>query len=137
MKVTIYISKKDFDAFFRWVKQLEYGILSAPPVDFSHAEYEIRDPLKVSLDSSEYYLITDAKEDLEDIRNTYGNLDFNYESDTQEIHLQRIKECVRRAAREDLEVELVYSALKTMKELPTLTPGEAMIVAEKSMFGNS
>ena len=41
MKVTVYISKKDFDAFFRWIKQLELGILSSPPVNFSHLENDM------------------------------------------------------------------------------------------------
>ena len=45
-----------------------------------------------------------------------------------------IKEGLRKARREDMELELVYSALVAMKEMPGLTPGEAIIVAEKTVL---
>ena len=75
MKVTIYIAKKDFDAFFRWVRRLEIGILSSPPVAFSHIEDDIKDPLRVSLDTDIYYLITDAQDDLEIIKKAVGDIE--------------------------------------------------------------
>lgn len=133
----MYISKKDYDSFFRWLKQLHHGVLSTPPVNFSHIESEIRDPLRVSLDTNEYYLITDAKEDLKNLENIYGSLEINYEPDSQELHLQRIKESIRNASREDLVIELVYAALAVMKDLPDLTPSEAVIIAERSVLGSS
>ena len=137
MKVTVYISKKDFDAFFRWVKQLELGILSSPPVNFSHQENVIQDPLRVSLDTHVYYLINDAQEDLKQIDSSVGPFSIDYEPDTQEFHLQRIKESIRKAKREDLEIELVYSALAVMKDLPGITPSEAIIIAERNLLGPS
>jgi hypothetical protein len=137
MKVTIYIEKKDFDNFFKWVKQLEYGALSSPPVTFSNIQNDIKDPLRVSLDTSVYYLITDAQEDLRNIDTSVGPFNVNYEPDTDAEHLQRIKECLRKAKREDLELELVYSALATMKDLPDLTPSEAIIIAERNLLGTT
>ena len=137
MKVTIYIEKKDFDSFFRWVKQLELGILSTPPVTFSHNQDDIKDPLKVSLDTNVYYLITDAQEDLKNINTSVGPFSISYEPDTEESHLQRIKESLRKAKREDLEIELVYSALAVMKDLPDITPSEAIIIAERNLLGAS
>jgi len=137
MKVTIYIEKNDFDKFFRWVKQLEYGALSSPPVQFSNIQNDIKDPLRVSLESSVYYLITDAQEDLRNIDTSIGPFNVNYEPDNDAEHLQRIKECLRKAKREDLELELVYSALSTMKDLPDLTPSEAIIIAERNLLGTS
>ena len=137
MKVTIYIAKNDFDAFFRWVKQLELGILSTPPIAFSHKQEDIEDPLRVSLDTSVYYLITDAQEDLKNIDTSVGPFSIDYESDTEEAHLQRIKESLRKAKREDLEIELVYSALATMKDIPNITPSEAIIIAGRTLLGTS
>jgi hypothetical protein len=137
MKVTIYIAKNDFDAFFRWVKQLELGILSTPPITFSHNHYDIKDPLKVSLGTDVYYLITDAQEDLKNIDTSVGPFSIDYESDTEEAHLQRIKESLRKAKREDLEIELVYSALAVMKDIPNITPSEAIILAERTLLGTS
>ena len=137
MKVTVYISKKDFDAFFRWVKQLELGILSSPPVNFSHQENVIQDPLRVSLDTHVYYLINDAQEDLKQIDSSVGPFSIDYEPDSEEYHLQVIKEGLRKAKREDLELELVYSALAVMRDLPNITPSEAIIIAEKTLLGPS
>lgn len=137
MKVTVYIEKNDFDSFFRWVKQLELGILSTPPVTFSHSQGDIKDPLKVSLDTNVYYLITDAQEDLKRIDTSVGPFSIDYEPDTQEFHLQRIKESIRKAKREDLEIELVYSALSVMYEIPGITPSEAIIIAERNLLGPS
>ena len=137
MKVTVYISKKDFDSFFRWIKQLELGILSSPPVNFSHLENDIQDPLKVSLDTHVYYLITDAQEDLKQIDSSIGPFSIDYEPDSEEYHLQVIKEGLRKAKREDLELELVYSALAIMRDLPNITPSEAIIIAEKTLLGPS
>jgi hypothetical protein len=137
MKVTVYISKKDFDAFFRWIKQLELGILSSPPVNFSHLENDIQDPLKVSLDTHVYYLITDAQDDLKQIDSSVGPFSIDYEPDSEEYHLQVIKEGLRKAKREDLELELVYSALAIMRDLPNITPSEAIIIAEKTLLGPS
>ena len=137
MKVTVYISKEDFDAFFRWIKQLELGILSSPPVNFSHLENDIQDPLKVSLDTHVYYLITDAQEDLKQIDSSVGPFSIDYEPDSEEYHLQVIKEGLRKAKREDLELELVYSALAIMRDLPNITPSEAIIIAEKTLLGPS
>ncbi len=137
MKVTVYISKKDFDAFFRWVKQLELGILSSPLVKFSHQENDIQDPLRVSLDTHVYYLINDAQEDLKQIDSSVGPFSIDYEPDSEEYHLQVIKEGLRKAKREDLELELVYSALAVMRDLPNITPSEAIIIAEKTLLGPS
>ena len=135
MKITIYVRNQDFDSFFRWVKQLQYGALSTPPVFYSHRIDEVEDPLMISLDSDIFYLIQDSQEHLTDIKSSLGSLDLLYQTDNQEEHLQMIKEGLRKARREDMELELVYSALAAMKEMPGLTPGEAIIVAEKSILG--
>jgi len=36
-----------------------------------------------------------------------------------------------------LELELVYSALAVMRDLPNITPSEAIIIAEKTLLGPS
>ena len=133
MKVTIYIEKKDFDTFFKWVKRLSLGHLSHPPVDFSHCIDDITDPLRISLDTHEYYLITDAKDDLKQIESLYGQINIQYESDTSEYHLQTIKESLRNAERQDSLVQLVYESLKVMKDLNQVTPAEAIIIAEREL----
>ena len=137
MKVSIYIKKSNFDNFYRWIQQLNLGMLSTPTVEFSHIQNEIEDPLRVTLDSREYYLITDAKEDLKEIEKIYGPMAINYEPGNDKVHLQRIKEAMRNADREDLTLELVYMSLAIMKDLPDITVSEAIIIAERNLLGNS
>ena len=137
MKVSIYIKKSNFDNFYRWIQQLNLGMLSTPTVEFSHIQNEIEDPLRVTLDSREYYLITDAKEDLKEIEKIYGPMAINYEPENDKVHLQRIKEAMRNADREDLTLELVYMSLAIMKDLPDITVSEAIIIAERNLLGNS
>ena len=134
MKVTIYIEKNNFDNFYRWVRQLNIGVLSSPPVKFSNLQNVFKDPLRISLDTHEYYLITDAQEDLKKIEYIHGSFNVQYEPDTYETHLQRIKESVRNAQREGLDLELIYYALMVIKDLPDITPSEAVIIAEKSVL---
>lgn len=134
MEVIIYIEKNDFDEFLKWVRKLRRGTLSSPPIMFSHLEKDIKDPLKVSLDRYEYCLISDVKEDLRNIERIHGPIDLTFEPDTQAEHLQRIKESLRNAKREDQQIQLIYAALQTMKELPDLTPTEAIIIAERSLL---
>lgn len=133
MKVSIYIDQKNFDKFFAWVKELELGNLSSPPVFFSHLEKDVEDPLRVSLDPNMYFIIQDAMDDLDEISGSVGPFNMQYEHDSKELHLQRIKESLRNAKRLHLECDLIYLSLITMKEIPSITPTEAIIIAEKSL----
>jgi hypothetical protein len=137
MKVTIYINQKDFDTFFKWVKELELGNLSTPPVKFSNNINDVDDPLRVSLDSNTYFIIKDAQDDLEEIVTLTGPFKIQYEHDTKELHLQRIKEGLRNAKRQNLENELIYTAFGVIKDLPSITIEEAVVIAEKIVLKNS
>ena len=134
MKVSLYVNRNDFDLFYRWVRQLSEGVLASPPVRYSHVKEDIEDPLRVSLDSSEYYLITDSQEDLMNIQSLHGPLNATYIPENFDDHLQRIKESLRIAEREGKSLELIYNALTIMRELPNITQSEAIILAERTIF---
>jgi len=133
MKVFLYVEKEEFDSFYIWFRRISSGILESQPVPVSHSPDEFLSPLRISLDVDEYYLITDIQEDLKSLSESCGFLSLKYEPDTQEFHLQRIKESLRSATRIDKTNELVYSALLVMQSVPGITPSEAMVIAEKSI----
>lgn len=130
MKVTIFIEKKDFDEFFKWMNRIDKGIIVSPPVRFSHRLEGIRDPLRVSLDSYEYALIQNVESDIEDIQKAYGPITLDYSPLTTSSHLLIIKDVARKAEREDLLPEVIYLALKAAIKIPGLTPTEAIVIAE-------
>jgi hypothetical protein len=133
MKIFLYVEKEEFDSFYIWFRRISSGIIESQPVQVSHSPDEFSSPLKISLDVDEYYLITDIQEDLKSLDESCGFLSLKYEPDTQDFHLQRIKESLRSAARIDKTNELVYSALLVMQSVPGITPSEAIIIAEKSI----
>ena len=133
MKVFLYVEKEEFDSFYVWFRRISSGILESPTARFSNSPDEFSNPLRISLDVDEYYLITDVQKDLESLDESCGFLSLQYEPDTPELHLQRIKESLRSAGRLDKTNELVYAALITMQNIPSITPSEAIIIAEKSI----
>jgi len=130
MKVDIYIEKQDFDEFFKWMNRIGLGIYSTPKVEFSHRMADIKDPLRVSLDSREYTLIRDVKKDIKEIQKTYGPLELDFTPLTTQNHLLVIKDILREANRKDVMEEVVYTALQVLSTIPGLSPTEAMVIAE-------
>lgn len=131
MKVTVYIEKNDFDDFFKWMNRINLGLFSTPPVAFSHREEDIKDPLNVSLDSREYAIIRDVRKDIEEIQKLYGPIDIDFSPQSTQSHLLLIQDIMRQASRHDLANEVVYAALMVMKQLPDISPVEAIIIAER------
>lgn len=134
MKVSVYLEKKNLEKFNAWLLQLKEGILSSAPVQFYFRKEDIKEPLMIFLDMYEYNLITDAKDDLKELEDICGPLVISYEPNTREEHLQGIKEGLRIANRLNKQVQLVYAALSAIKDIPSLTPNEAMIVAQRSVL---
>jgi hypothetical protein len=135
MKVELYIEKDRFDTFFRWINRISLGIYSTPPVKFSHRIEDIKDPLKVSLDSREYTLIKDIESDIKEIQKTHGPFEIDFSPDNTATHLLAIHDVLREAERKDLITEVVYSALQIALQMPDITPTEAMVIAEHEWLG--
>lgn len=135
MKVELYIEKDRFDTFFRWINRISLGIYSTPPVKFSHRIEDIKDPLKVSLDSREYTLIKDIESDIKEIQRTHGPFEIDFSPENTATHLLAIHDVLREAERKDLVTEVVYSALQIALQMPDITPTEAMVIAEHEWLG--
>ena len=135
MKVELYIEKDRFDTFFRWINRISLGIYSTPPVRFSHRIEDIKDPLKVSLDSREYTLIKDIESDIKEIQRTHGPFEIDFSPENTATHLLAIHDVLREAERKDLVTEVVYSALQIALQMPDITPTEAMVIAEHEWLG--
>jgi hypothetical protein len=135
MKVELYIEKDRFDTFFRWINRISLGIYSSPPVRFSHRIEDIKDPLKVSLDSREYTLIKDIESDIKEIQRTHGPFEIDFSPENTATHLLAIHDVIREAERKDLVTEVVYSALQIALQMPDITPTEAMVIAEHEWLG--
>lgn len=135
MKVDLYIEKDNFDMFFRWVNRIGLGIYSSPPVRFSHRIEDIKDPLKISLDSREYTLIKDLEHDIEEIQKTHGPFEIDFSPENTATHLLAIHDVLREAMRKDLVTEVVFSALQIALQMPDITPTEAMVIAEHEWLG--
>lgn len=135
MKVELYIEKDEYDIFYRWINRISLGIYSTAPIRFSHRIEDIKDPLKVSLDSREYTLIKDIQTDIEEIQRTYGEIEIDFSPVNTATHLLVINDIIREAERKDLLTELVYSALQIALQMPDITPTEAMVIAEHEWLG--
>lgn len=135
MKVELYIEKDLFDTFYRWINRISLGIYSTPPVRFSHRLEDIKDPLKVSLDSREYTLIKDIETDIKEIQKTHGPFEIDFSPTNTATHLLGIHDVLREAERKDLVTEVVYSALQVALQMPDITPTEAMVIAEHEWLG--
>jgi len=133
MKVLVYIEKRDFDDFFKWLNQISIGNFLTPIVPFSHAADNFQEPLKIYLSSREYSAIKDVDKDIQEVQEVYGNITTELQSESSESHLLVIQDILREADRLSVTSKLVYAALQAMSDIPGLTPDEAMIIAERDL----
>lgn len=131
MKVSLYIEKTDFDAFFVWTNRLNKGIIAPPAVKYSHKKDDIEDPIHLSLFMDEYALIQDTEKNIEDIQKTWGDLDILYYPESLENDKILMGDMLRNATRHDALVDLVASSIELAMFIPGITPLEAMIIAER------
>jgi len=131
MKVTVYIEKSEFDEFFTWLNRINFGVFCTQPVKFSHRESDMKDPFKIILESREYTAIRDNHKDLELLQQQYGKCELEFSPESTKNDLLLIQDIVREANRYDLANEVIYTALIVMKQLPDVTPSEAIIIAER------
>ena len=135
MTVRLYIEKSHFDAFYTWLNQIKSGILTTPTCVFSNVSNDLENPLQVTLHPDEYAMIQDTQEDLETLRKNIGKVtSFGEASTSEDVRL--VKDVIRKSRRYDIEAEVVYTALEVMSEQIDITPGEAMVVAEREWLGN-
>jgi hypothetical protein len=135
MTVRLYIEKSHFDAFYTWLNQIKSGILTTPTCVFSNVSNDLENPLQVTLHPDEYAMIQDTQEDLDILRKNIGKItSFGEASASEDVRL--VKDVIRKSRRYDIEAEVVYTALEVMSEQIDITPGEAMIVAEREWLGN-
>lgn len=131
MKVSLYINKNDFDKFFVWMNRLNQGIIIPCPVEYSHEKEDLVCPLHISLSPDEYNLITDTEKNIEDIQNTWGNLDILYHPESLENQKIVMGDILRNATRYDGLVDLVSASIELAMHIPGITPLEAVIIAER------
>lgn len=131
MKVSLYIEKTDFDAFFVWTNRLNKGIIAPPAVKYSHKKDDIEDPIHLSLFMDEYALIQDTEKNIEDIQKTWGDIDILYYPESLENDKILMGDMLRNATRHDALVDLVASSIELAMFIPGITPLEAMIIAER------
>ena len=135
MTVRLYIEKSHFDAFYTWLNQIKSGILTTPTCVFSNVSNDLENPLQVTLHPDEYAMIQDTQEDLDILRKNIGKItSFGEASTSEDVRL--VKDVIRKSRRYDIEAEVVYTALEVMSEQIDITPGEAMIIAEREWLSN-
>jgi hypothetical protein len=131
MNVLVYIEKRDFNDFFKWLNQISIGNFLTPIVPFSHEPTEFKEPLKIYLSAREYSAINDVNKDIHEVQKIYGNITTQFVPEFREQHLLIIQDILREADRLCIMPKLVYIALQAMAEIPGLTPEEAMVIAER------
>ena len=135
MTVRLYIEKSHFDAFYTWLNQIKSGILTTPTCVFSNVSNDLENPLQVTLHPDEYAMIQDTQEDLEILRKNIGKItSFGEASTSEDVRL--VRDVIRKSRRHDVEAEVVYTALEVMSEQIDITPGEAMVIAEREWLSN-
>ncbi len=135
MTVRLYIEKSHFDAFYTWLNQIKSGILTTPTCVFSNVSNDLENPLQVTLHPDEYAMIQDTQEDLEILRKNIGKItSFGEASTSEDVRL--VRDVIRKSRRYDVEAEVVYTALEVMSEQIDITPGEAMVIAEREWLSN-
>jgi hypothetical protein len=131
MRISIYIEHDDLNKFYKWVNRLLQGHIESSPVHFSHRITDkFKDPLVLSLDANEYAIILDATEEAKQIADIAGPVDIEFSPVDIDWQMSTIRGVVKNAERHNLLTEVIYIALRTLSALPTISPAEAMIIAE-------
>jgi hypothetical protein len=136
MKVSIFIEKDQFQDFFKWVNQINIGIIASTDIVYSHSSDNFEQPLQLFLEPEAYNLIEDARMDLAEMEKAYGKFDLEFEPLTHTWETRVIRDVVRNSSRHNKQTETIHAALQIISEMPGITPGEAMIIAERQVFGN-
>jgi len=131
MKVIIYIEKKDFDSFFTWLNRLKQGNLEPSPISYSLSTDDIKSPLQVLLNPDEFTIIQDAEKNMEDIKNSYGDLNIFYQPESLDNDKIMMGDIIRNGIRHDCLVNLYNTAIELAMSIPGLTPLDALVIAER------
>jgi hypothetical protein len=130
MRISLYIEHDDIDSFYKWVNRLSQGHIESPTVKFDHKKECFKDPLEIQLSANEYAMMCDARDEVKRISEIGGPINIEYSPRDRDWQISTIRNILKNADRHDLSVEIIYSAIMTVAELPTLSPAEAMIIAE-------
>lgn len=131
MRMSLYIEHDELDEFCKWVNRLSQGHIETAPVRFSHKRLvTFTDPLEIQLDANEYAIICDATEEAEKIAEIAGPINIEYSPTDIDWQMSTIRSVIKNAERHNVSANVIYTSLRTMSELPTITPAEAMIIAE-------
>jgi len=136
MKVNVYVNYTDFDKFFVWLNHLKQGVIEESPVKVFTQKEDIKDPLMISLNPDEYYLIKDTESNIEEIRNAWGNLDILYKTESLEVQKIMMNDIIRNAERWEVGVDLINTALELAMAIPGISPLEALIIAERQWLSD-
>jgi hypothetical protein len=130
MRVRLYIEKKDFNDFYRWINKLKLGDLCSPTFLFSNTDSGFENPLQIILHEDEYSLVRDAEEELENMNGLHVQTERVLEDDQR-----MVKESLINSRRHSLEVQVVNRAIEiAMDTTVDLTPGECMLIAEREFL---
>ena len=130
MRVRLYIEKKDFNEFYRWINKLKVGDLCSPTFLFSNTDSGFENPLQIILHEDEYSLVRDAEEELENMNGLHVQTERVLEDDQR-----MVKESLINSRRHSLEVQVVNRAIEiAMDTTVDLTPGECMLIAEREFL---
>ena len=130
MRVRLYIEKKDFNEFYRWINKLKVGDLCSPTFLFSNTDDDFENPLQIILHEDEYSLVRDAEEELENMHGLRVQTERVLEDDQR-----MVKESLINSRRHSLEVQVVNRAIEiAMDTTVDLTPGECMLIAEREFL---
>jgi hypothetical protein len=130
MRISLYVEHDDLHEFYRWVNRLSEGHIESPTIKFNHKKEIFKDPLEIQLSANEYAMICDANAEVDKISELGGPIDITYMPKDRNWQMSTIRNILKNADRHNLSVEVIFSALATVSELPTITPAEAMIIAE-------
>lgn len=135
MRISLYIEHDDLDDFCKWINRLSHGHIETAPVVFSHKRLTLfTDPLEIQLDANEYAVICDATEEAKRIAEMVGPMNIEFCPTDVDWQMSTIRSVIKNATRHNLSTEVIYTSLRTMSELPTITPAEAMIIAEGELI---
>lgn len=130
MRISLYVEHDDLDNFYRWVNRLSHGHIESPPINFNHKKELFIDPLEIQLLANEYAMITDARDEVAKISEIAGPINISYSPTDIDWQISTIRNVLKNAERHNLTSEVIYTALTTLKTIPTISPAEAMIIAE-------
>ena len=137
MKATIFLEKKNFDKFLTWMNRLDQGIIIRCPVNYQYQIDGLKDPMQVLIEGDEYAMMQDAEDDINELKDKIGISETNFIPEPYDADKLLMSGIIKNAARWDLMVDVIYTAIEIAQEVKGITPLEAMIIAEREVIAEA